>query len=131
METKKIIALFDFDGTLIKTNSFPRFLLFYFPLSKFTLRTLSSIPVLLKYALGLIDNNTAKGRIIKFFFKGADREEFMEKVRLFSNIVIPSLIRSEAINRFRWHQERNHRCIVISVLQCRNTLSPGQKAWAL
>ncbi len=111
---RKIVALFDFDGTLIKGNSLPRFLWFYVPPWIFIHKLLVSMPILFKYILGLTDNHTAKEQIFTIFFAGENKRRFAEKAQLFSKSVIPSLLRDEAIQRLKWHQEQNQECILIS-----------------
>lgn len=111
---KKTIALFDFDGTMIKADSLPRFLWFCNPSFEFTKKLLFSSPVLLKYASGLLDNHTAKERIFAAFFTGVDKVEFVNKAVLFSKTVIPGLLRKEAVDRLRWHQSQKHQCVLVS-----------------
>lgn len=111
---KKVLAFFDFDGTLIKGNSLPKFLWYYMTPFVFIKKTLFLMPVLINYALNLLDSNSAKERIFGVFFAGADKKEFMEKASLFSHSVIPSLVREEAIERVKWHQGMDHTCILVS-----------------
>lgn len=111
---KKVLALFDFDGTLIKGNSLPRFLWYYMPSFTFIKKTLFSMPALINYAFDLINSHSAKERVIRTFFAGTDKKVFMKKALLFSHSVIPSLVRKEAIERVKWHQEMNHTCILVS-----------------
>lgn len=111
---KKVLAFFDFDGTLIKGNSLPKFLWYYMTPFIFIKKTLFSIPVLIIYALNLIDSHSAKQRVIKKFFNGTNEKDFMEKASLFSHSVIPSILREEAIERVKWHQEMKHTCILVS-----------------
>jgi len=111
---KKTIAFFDFDGTLIKGNSLPRFLWYYtFPLI-FILKSFYLMPVLFKYVFGLVDNHTAKEQVFVIFFAGERKVKFIEKARLFSISIIPSLVKEEAVIRLRWHWERKHDCILVS-----------------
>ncbi|MBI5056273.1 MAG: HAD family hydrolase [Nitrospirae bacterium] len=109
-----VLAFFDFDGTMIKVDSFPRFLWFCTSPSIFTQKLLRSIPVLLKYSSGAIDNHTAKEKIFAIFFAKAKMDVFSNNARSFSNAVIPRLVRHEAIERLRWHQKQNHQCILVS-----------------
>ena len=73
---KKTVAVFDFDGTFIKTNSLPRFLWYFdFPLI-FMKKSVCSIPLLMKYAFKKVDNHEAKEKVFQIFFKGMKKEIF-------------------------------------------------------
>ncbi len=111
---KKTAVFFDFDGTLVKGNSLPRFMWFCTPLHKFIPKVFFLLPVMTKYFLKTIDNHTAKEKLFTIFFAGANKEEFMENAGLFSRNIIPVLVREEALRRLRWHQEQRHLCILIS-----------------
>jgi len=108
------VVFFDFDGTLIKGDSLPRFLWFCTPLHKFIPKVFFSLPVMTKYFLKTIDNHTAKEKLFTIFFAGANKEEFMKNAGLFSRNIIPGLVGEEALRRLRWHQEQRHLCILIS-----------------
>ena len=111
---KSVVAIFDFDGTLTRGDSLIRFLWYYFTPLVFFRNTLLSIPALVKYVFGLIDNNVAKERIFTLFFTGVHQDEFVTKARFFSDSVLSTLIKSELIQRVKWHQQLGHRCILVS-----------------
>lgn len=62
-----ILAIFDFDSTLTKKDTFVPFTMFVVGMSKFIYGVSLMIPTLVKYKLGLLNNNVAKRRWIKFF----------------------------------------------------------------
>ncbi len=111
---KKTLALFDFDGTLIKGNSLPRFLWHFESPLTFIKKSICSLPLLIKYLLKIIDNHNAKERIFHIFFAGKNKDKFTLKAEEFSLSIIPSLVKTEAIERLKWHNELNHECILIS-----------------
>lgn len=111
---KKTVVFFDFDGTLVKRDSLPRFLWFCTPLHKFIPKVFFSLPVLIKYFFKTIDNHTAKEKLFSIFFAGANKEEFMKNAVLFSRQIISGIVRDEAVRRLKWHQEQRHLCILVS-----------------
>lgn len=111
---KRIVAIFDFDGTLTNGDSLIRFLWYYCTPLVFFRNTLLSIPALVKYVFGLIDNNVAKERIFALFFTGVRQDEFVAKARFFSDSVLSNIIKSELLQRVKWHQNRGDRCILVS-----------------
>jgi HAD superfamily hydrolase (TIGR01490 family) len=72
------------------------------------------MPVLLKYALGLMDNNLAKEKLLAVFFAHEGKREFTVKARWFSQHVLPALVRTETMQKLQWHREQGHRCILVS-----------------
>ncbi len=111
---KKVIAFFDFDGTLIKGDSLLNFLWYCTTPVIFIKQSFCLMPVLFKYVCRLMDSQRAKEQVYILFFSGVNRGEFLEKSLLFSLSVIPNLTRGVAIQRLKWHQENNHECILIS-----------------
>ncbi|RJQ53770.1 MAG: HAD-IB family hydrolase [Nitrospiraceae bacterium] len=111
---KKKLAIFDFDGTMIKGDSLIRFLWYYSNPFVFAARCFHLLPVMIKYAMGFIDEHSAKEKVYMLFFAWVPRKQFMEKASLFSMSVIPLIVREEAVRRLRWHQGSNHDCILVS-----------------
>ena len=106
--------MFDFDGTLTNVDSLIRFLWYFCTPLVFFRNTLLSIPALVKYIFGLIDNNVAKERIFALFFTGVHQDEFVRKARFFSDSLLSDIIKSELLQRVKWHQQLEHRCILVS-----------------
>lgn len=111
---KKTLAFFDFDGTMIKGDSLTRFLWYYSNPLVFTVKFLYLLPVIIKFALGFIDEHSAKEKIYMLFFAQVPRKQFTEKAYLFSMSVITLIVRKKAAQRLRWHKESNHDCILVS-----------------
>lgn len=111
---KRVLAFFDFDGTMIKGNSLPRFLWYYSNPLMFIARSMRLLPVLMKYVMGSIDAQSAKEKVFICFFAGVKQAEFMEKACLFSRSVITSLLNREAVQRLQWHLENDHICVLVS-----------------
>jgi len=107
LETKSILpglALFDFDGTLIIKDSLLEFLLFLKGSWKFYVGIGILSPILIFYKLGLIKNGRAKEFLLMYFIGGSEAQEFQRLCDLFSLNRIPKLIRTEALEKLRYHQ---------------------------
>ena len=74
MHTK--IAVFDFDGTLTKKDSFLAFLIHSKGLPKVVLGGIMLLKTLLFYKIGSISNEHAKQKVFSFFFKNTPEKEF-------------------------------------------------------
>ena len=112
--SKRIIACFDFDGTLTTSDSLLRFLWFAVSPQILICRSLQSGFLLLKYALGLIDNNRGKEQLFSYLFARMEKEDFILKSELFSKSILPSILNDRALNKLNWHQKHGHECVLIS-----------------
>ncbi|EDM38242.1 putative protein involved in cell wall biosynthesis, morphogenesis and cell division [Pedobacter sp. BAL39] len=110
---KKVIAAFDFDGTITTRDTLPVFIWHAQKMGKLFLGTLSMIPSLLMFKLKVIPNYHAKEKLFKTFFAGFKLVKFDE---LSQNFIptIERLINPEALKKIKWHQEMGHEVVIIS-----------------
>lgn len=112
-ETRKL-ALFDFDGTLTKTDAFIRFLSFSHGPIRFCLLMILASPVLFLYKANIISNARAKEKLFSLFYKGMDIAVFNRYVDRFIEQKLPGMLRIEAIERLNWHLAQKHEVVVVS-----------------
>lgn len=93
---KKGIAFFDFDGTITTKDTLLEFIKFSKGSFLFYLGFLINSPYLVAMKLGLISNQVAKEKVLRFFFKNKDINEFNELCNKFALEEIPKLIRLKA-----------------------------------
>ena len=77
MSTKTLV-LFDFDGTITQSDTFPMFLRYCLG-PMIYLKVLALLPTLLFYLLKIISAEKAKQSILSHFFKHASKEKLEEK----------------------------------------------------
>ncbi|WP_448562577.1 HAD-IB family hydrolase [Trichothermofontia sp.] len=111
---RPIVAVFDFDGTLTRHDSFLAFLQQAVGPGQFYWGLVVLFPILLGYALRLIPNGQAKERVLTYFLKGRSLDQVQQWGQQFAESGIGWLLRPAAVQRLRWHQEQGHRTIVIS-----------------
>lgn len=87
MEQKEHIVCFDFDGTLITTDSFLRFARRVCGPLRFCRVLLVYVPMLVMMFLRLIPRDDAKQRLFSAFFKGMEAERFRRCGRDFAQEV--------------------------------------------
>ena len=109
-----VLALFDFDGTVTKKDSFLHFLIFSNGFLKLIFMSIPLIPVLIFYKIKLISNHQAKESIFSFFFKGFSQDEFDKCSKNFAENNLNKLINNTAINKIKWHKKRNHKVVLVS-----------------
>lgn len=108
------LALFDFDGTITKKDSFLEFIRFYKGFNSFIIGLIVLSPILFLYKVKIVKNWKAKERILTFFFKNEPFKEFCLKSTEFSLKIIPGLLKPDAVQAISYHLEKGDRVIVIS-----------------
>ena len=111
---KTRLAIFDFDGTITRRDTFLLFLVFCFGWVKVCRIGIRCIPVLLGYKLKLIPNSKAKETIFGRFFKKTGFEDFNEFCRRFSLGNISPVIKVSALEKIFRHKDRGDKIIIIS-----------------
>lgn len=110
---KDTIAVFDFDGTLTKKDSFIEFIKFTFGMKALLFGLLQYSPLLLLMKLGLYDNGRAKQKVFAHFFKGKDRLWFEEQGRLFANEV-EKMLRTDIMAKLDNHLSHGDTVYVVT-----------------
>ncbi len=109
-----VVAVFDFDGTLTRRDSLLPFLHWAVGRFRFWWGILVLSPMLLRYALRLIPNWRAKEAMLSYFFANWSEERLDKVGQRFAVQVLPQLLRPEALQRVRWHQEQQHHLVILS-----------------
>lgn len=118
MSQKKVIAFFDFDGTLTSSDSFFHFLRFANSKWKFLVGSIWLSPLLVAFKLKLVPNSTAKRKVLKYFFEGWPQEHFQKVCHEFASQVIPKLILPERLELLQYHKnEGDEVCLVSASLE--------------
>lgn len=110
---KRTIAVFDFDGTITKKDTFTEFIKFTRSKLGFILGFVVCIPYILSYKWKILPNYVAKQKIFSYFFKGMKYSAFCEYSDKFS-AVIDTFVRQETITKLHSHQKQGHKIYVIS-----------------
>ena len=108
------IAFFDFDGTVTTKDTLLEFIRFSKGTLPFYLGFALNSPWLIAYRLKLISNQTAKERILAWFFRNTPLAEFQESCDRFAAQEIPGLIRPKARNEIRDLQEKGFSIVIVS-----------------
>ncbi|KTD06864.1 HAD-IB family hydrolase [Legionella jamestowniensis] len=105
------VAIFDFDGTITQKNTtvpFLKFLWGYY----FAWKFMTKLPSAIAYQLQLIDIDQLNSAIAKTFLKNLSRDFLYTTGELFSNRILPGLVKPSAFSRLQWHKEQGHYCIL-------------------
>jgi HAD superfamily hydrolase (TIGR01490 family) len=109
----KTIAAFDFDGTIIRNDSFLMFLKFSQRSYRLFLGFLWLSPYLILYLLKLYPNWKAKQKVFSFFFRKMPLEKFSSICDEFSVKLLKCLV-PEAIEAIESHKKNGSIVVIIS-----------------
>ena len=110
---RKVIAAFDFDGTIIKRDSLFVFIWYAVSIKRIVLSTLKVMPYLVLYKLKVIPNFKAKEKLFTALFKGVSMADFNILCKDFA-VVIQKMVKPEALEKIEWHRQNGHEIIIIS-----------------
>lgn len=110
----KQIAFFDFDGTITKKDSLLEFIKFSKGPLHFYIGFLLYSPFLVAYKLKIISNQTAKEKVLAFFYKGMPLAAFEKQCEAFAKEVLPDLMRPRAIREIQKMQSLGVQVVIVS-----------------
>lgn len=111
---RKVIAAFDFDGTLTERDSLPFFLNYLFGPWKTAFLLSLETPAMFAFICGLTTRQKTKEKILKRFFKQLTIQDLKRKGEEFAAGPLKGLVRKKGMERLQWHLEQGHICVLIS-----------------
>jgi HAD superfamily hydrolase (TIGR01490 family) len=121
----RTLALFDFDGTLTRGDSFIPFLNDVIGPGALARSAAVCSPWLLGYAAGLVGNDVAKERLLKATIRGRDADGLNRAGFEFARDIVPALLRDDMMARLRRHRDEGRLCVLVSA-----SLDLYLKPWA-
>lgn len=110
---KRIIIVFDFDGTITKSDSFIAFIRYSCGIVSLLIGLIIFSPMLLLYKLHLYPNWRAKQRLFKYFFGGMSFSDFSNLGVGFID-KIEKMVRPMALEYIAGHISSDHCIYVVS-----------------
>src|SRR6202451_1305326 len=114
MTPSATIAAFDFDGTLTTRDSLFRFISWRRSRAEVVLALVRTLPLLALYSARLVDNERHKMTLFARAFRDMPADMFEQRAGDFARSEIRRMIRTEALERVRFHQQRGDRVVLIS-----------------
>jgi HAD superfamily hydrolase (TIGR01490 family) len=108
------LALFDFDGTITRKDSWLEFIKFTHGKPRYYLGLWVLSPMLVLYLTRLIKNDQAKIFMFRYFYGGWKYERFKKAGEDFCDQILPGMLRTSAIEKIKQHQAQGHRVILIT-----------------
>ncbi|OAV71877.1 HAD hydrolase, family IB [Bacteroidales bacterium Barb4] len=119
------LAVFDFDGTITRKDSFLGFIRFSHGTALFTGGFAIMSPYLLLWKLGILKNGNVKQRVFGWFFKGMDYGRFQELADRFKHR-ISRMERPDIMEKLKEHVLQGDQIIIISA-SVENWIRPWAK----
>lgn len=113
-EETDTLALFDFDGTITKGDTFIKFIKFCRGSFRFYFGMWLLSPILTLYFLKIIPNYKTKRIVFSYFFKNWNYGKFKLAGEEFCKTKLPSMLRQSALEKIRSHQKKQHRLILVT-----------------
>ena len=123
---KKTLAVFDLDGTITSGDTMIEFIVFAKGKTALYFSYLGLSFTLFFYKLGLLDNASAKKKLLKWHFKGMAEPELNRLGMEFCEKILPSMVRARALERISWHKKKGHRIAIVS-----SSLEIWMKPWCI
>jgi len=111
---KKKIAVFDFDGTITTKDTLLEFIKFNKGSFAFYSGLLLNLPYLVAFKIKIISNQSAKEKVLKFFFHDTPLAVFKNNCVSFSKEILPGLIRQKALEEIKRLQSESITVVIVS-----------------
>lgn len=126
IDSKQIVAYFDFDGTLTNKDTLIPFLIYVVGSVRFSLKLYILLPILFAYWLKIITNELAKEKTITVLLKGYTAEYIEAMACKFAHDKLDHYIKPEIYAKLEYHLEHNHSICLVSA-----NLAIYLRHWAL
>ncbi len=121
------LALFDFDGTITKKDSFYDFIGYIGSIHKsLIIKIILFLPVSIAYVLGILPMGKSKELFLTFCFKGWEKSYFDKIAEKYGETKLPKIIRPRALEQIQMHKLNNDKIVVVSA-----SLDSWIEAWCL
>ena len=110
----RVVAAFDFDGTITTTDSFRAFLRATGGPVRFALAVLRCLPRLAGVPLGWSERGPTKARFMYAMLGPVRRDAIEAAAQRFVAAQLPALVRPEMLARVREHQALGHEVVLVS-----------------
>jgi HAD superfamily hydrolase (TIGR01490 family) len=110
----KIIAAFDFDGTMTYCDTLIPFFCYAFGYIKTYWKLLTLFPKLMRFPLGSASRKDTKEILFKAFLEGMPRNTLQKLANGFAKSRLTKLLKASAYKRLEWHQNQGHLCVLVS-----------------
>ena len=110
----RVLALFDFDGTITTREMLPDFVRYAVPTWRLRIGGALLMPLVLAYRAGMISGTTIRAAISRVGFRGMPVEDYEAKAVAFARDVLPGVLRPDVMARIAAHKANGDTVVVVS-----------------
>jgi phosphatidylglycerophosphatase C len=108
------LALFDFDGTITRNDTWTPFLRFSATPQRLVAAGVLLSPLMVGYKLGWISARRSRPIVASLAFRGRDAAAVRTLGRQYAFEALPAVIRRRALDRIEWHKTQGDAVAVVS-----------------
>jgi phosphatidylglycerophosphatase C len=108
------LALFDFDGTITKSDTWTPFIRFAGRLARMLAGRVLLSPVIAGYRLGLVSASRGRQMAARVCFQGEEAAAVRQRGVGYATTALPRTLRQLAIERIEWHKSNGDDVVVVS-----------------
>ncbi|MFN8770659.1 MAG: HAD-IB family hydrolase [Neisseriaceae bacterium] len=114
IDPSKIIAYFDFDGTLTRHDTLIHFVIYVSGILKFLVNSPILLIIAILYFIRLISNEKAKELFLTIMIRGVKKQKIDILAKRFALSKLDKYIKPEIYTRLEYHLEHGHNVILVS-----------------
>ncbi len=111
---KETIAFFDLDGTITFKDTFIDFIIFVRGKGTFYKGLFYLSPLIFLFFIRIYPNYKLKEKFFKKFLASLNYKDLTEAGANYSQNRLPNIIYNDALERIKWHQNKNHRIVILT-----------------
>jgi phosphatidylglycerophosphatase C len=108
------LALFDFDGTITRTDTLTPFMQLAVRPARIAAGRVLLIPIVIGYRLGMISASRGRQVAARVGFQGEDPARMRRLGVEYASTVLPAQVRQPALERIAWHRSRGDHVVIVS-----------------
>ncbi len=108
------LALFDFDGTITRGDSWTPFMKLATGPARKVVGFTALLPVGAGYYAGLVPGRTARPLYAHVAFRGVESKRVRDLAGGYASDVLPRTVRPRALDQIAWHKENGDTVVVVS-----------------
>ncbi|MCU1429149.1 MAG: HAD-superfamily subfamily hydrolase [Actinomycetia bacterium] len=110
----RVVAAFDFDGTLTRRDSMFPFLVEIAGIGRVSRALLADAVRIARVAAGRGDRDVVKANLIARVTTGLDWSDVHKRGQAYARLLVAQRLRPEALHRLRWHLAQGHDVVIVS-----------------
>ena len=114
LPAERVLALFDFDGTITTREMLPEFVHYAVPKWRLRFGKALLLPMVIGYRLGWVSGESIRSAIAYVGFRGMAESDYESRAAAFAREVLPGVLRPEVMAQIAAHKVRGDTVVVVS-----------------